>query len=81
MPVTARTIVLAARPDGKPRANAISAWNSAVLPGPAPVRCAADALAVARPLHARDGCRTGRLMLAATELGQPLPAEAVARVC
>ena len=79
MTVTARTIVLAARPDGKPQP-ADFRMESASLPDPGPGEVLLQVLWLSLDPYMRGRMSPGPSYAAATELGQPLPSEAVARV-
>lgn len=79
MTVTARTIVLAARPDGKPRP-ADFRMDSAVLPEPRPGHVLLQTLWLSLDPYMRGMMSDGPSYGAATELGHALPCDAVARV-
>ncbi len=79
MSVTARTLVLAARPKGTP-APADFRMQTATLPGPGPGEVLLQTLWLSLDPYMRGRMSEGPSYAAATELGHPLPSEAVARV-
>ena len=79
MPITARTIELAARPVGAPKP-ADFRMVGAVLPDPGPGEVALQALWLSLDPYMRGRMSEGRSYAAPTDLGQPLPCEVVARV-
>ena len=79
MTVTARTIVLAARPNGRPQPGDFR-MESAVLRDPAPGEVVLQVLWLSLDPYMRGRMAVGPSYAAATELGQSLPTEAVARV-
>ena len=79
MTVTARTIILAARPDGAPKPSDFR-MESAVLPEPGQGEVLLQTLWLSLDPYMRGRMSEGPSYAAATELGQSLPTEAVARV-
>lgn len=79
MTLTARTIVLAARPHGAPRPGDFRI-ESAVLEGPGPGEVLLQTLWLSLDPYMRGRMSEGPSYAAATALGQSLPSEAVARV-
>ena len=79
MTVTARTIVLAARPDGRPKHSDFR-MESAPLPEPGPGEVLLQVMWLTLDPYMRGRMSEGPSYAAATELGQSLPTEAVARV-
>ena len=79
MPTTARTIALVARPRGAPRPSDFR-MSSAVLPDPGHGEVLLQMLWLSLDPYMRGRMSEGPSYAAPTELGQPLPCEAVARV-
>lgn len=79
MTVTARTICLAARPAGQPQPGDFR-MEQAILPDPGPGEVALQTLWLSLDPYMRGRMSNARSYAAPTELGQPLPSEAVARV-
>jgi NADPH-dependent curcumin reductase CurA len=79
MIITARTIVLAARPQGRPTP-ADFRVEQATLRDPGPGEVLLQTLWLSLDPYMRGRMSPGPSYAAATELGQPLPSEAVARV-
>jgi NADPH-dependent curcumin reductase CurA len=79
MTVTARTIVLAARPVGKPKPSDFR-MESAPLHDPGPGEVLLQVLWLTLDPYMRGRMSEGPSYAAATELGKSLPTEAVARV-
>ena len=79
MTVTARTIQLAARPSGPPVPGDFQ-MVSAVLPEAGPGEVALQTLWLSLDPYMRGRMSAGQSYASATELGQPLPCEVVARV-
>jgi NADPH-dependent curcumin reductase CurA len=79
MTVTARTIVLAARPDGRPKPSDFR-MESAGLRDPGPGEVLLQVMWLTLDPYMRGRMSEGPSYAAATELGQSLPTEGVARV-
>ena len=79
MTVTARTIQLAARPDGLPKPSDFR-LVAHDLPEPGPGEVLLQTLWLSLDPYMRGRMSVGPSYAAATELGQPLPCEVVARV-
>ena len=79
MTVTARTIVLAARPGGRPKPSDFR-MESAVLRDPGPGEVLLQVMWLTLDPYMRGRMSEGPSYAAATALGQSLPTEAVARV-
>lgn len=79
MTVTARTIVLAARPNGAPKPDDFRV-ETAVLPDPGPGEVLLQVMWLSLDPYMRGRMSEGPSYAAATELGHSLPTEAVARV-
>lgn len=79
MSLVARTIRLVARPEGLPT-QADFHLEPLPLPDPGPGEVALQTLWLSLDPYMRGRMSTGRSYAAPTELGQPLPSEAVARV-
>ena len=79
MTVTARTLVLAARPHGTPTP-ADFRMETAALPDPGPGQVLLQTLWLSLDPYMRGRMSDGPSYAAPTAIGQPLPSEAVARV-
>ena len=79
MPVIARVLELAARPQGRPKPSDFRMVTT-TLPDPGPGEVLLQTLYLSLDPYMRGRMSPGPSYAAPTEIGQPLPSEAVARV-